>query len=59
MSARHTRTGHIANDLHKGTLFVTGLEPYWFANIGTTGRHRSVMSERLLFQRRGQTPFAS
>lgn len=36
-TGRHTRTGHLANQLHDGTLFVGG---EWYQSARPPGRHR-------------------
>lgn len=38
MSARHTRSGPLANDLHNGTCLVPSMG--WFQNPRPPGQHR-------------------
>ncbi len=38
MSERHTRTGHLANDLHNGTCYVPSMG--WVGSVMPPGRHR-------------------
>lgn len=40
MSARHTRTGYMANDLHNGTCYVPSMG--WVGSVMPPGRHRQA-----------------